>query len=82
MKAFFEAIQAFFENVAFAPYNYLRALEPESWFGANTISWIFIAIGFCAFIYWMKQLSNFNKSGEEDTSQTAHVYLGDADKYK
>ncbi len=33
----------------FAPFDALRALELENWFAANTLSWIFIIIGFAAF---------------------------------
>ena len=49
MKDFFYAIQDLFVNVLFAPFDALRALELENWFGANTVSWIFIAIGFKVF---------------------------------
>jgi hypothetical protein len=75
MKDFFYGIQDLFVNVLFAPLDALRALELKSWFGANIISWIFMTIGFVAFIYWMIQLSKFDKSGEEDKSVTAHSYL-------
>jgi len=73
-KGFFEGIQSFFEEVAFAPYNMLRAWELENWWGANIFSWLFILIGFVAFIYWMKQLKAFNN--DEDRSQQAHSFLG------
>ncbi len=75
-KGFFEGIQSFFESVAFAPYNAFRRLEPESWWGANTVTWIFILIAFSAFIYWMLQLKEHTAAGEEDRSLTAHIYLG------
>jgi len=75
MKDFFYAIQDLFVNVLFAPLDALRELELSSWFGANIFSWIFMAIGFVAFVYWMRELSKFNKSGEEDKSVTAHSYL-------
>ncbi|WP_115460790.1 DUF6341 family protein [Winogradskyella aurantiaca] len=75
MKDFFYAIQDLFVNVLFAPLDALRELELSSWFGANMFSWIFMAIGFVAFVYWMRELSKFNKSGEEDKSVTAHSYL-------
>jgi hypothetical protein len=75
MKDFFYGIQDLFVNVLFAPLDYLREMELESWFGANTISWIFMLIGSVAFVYWMIQLSKYNKSGEEDKSITAHSYL-------
>lgn len=75
MKDFFYAIQDLFVNVLFAPLDALRELELSSWFGANMFSWIFMAIGFVAFVYWMRELSKFNKNGEEDKSVTAHSYL-------
>jgi hypothetical protein len=75
MKDFFYGIQDLFVNVLFAPLDYLRALELESWVGANTLNWIFMIVGSVAFVYWMKQLSTYNKSGEEDKSVTAHSYL-------
>ncbi len=75
-KGIFEGIQSFFENVAFAPYEMLRAYELNNWWGANIMSWLFIAIGFVAFYYWMKQLQIFNSNNEEDRSVTAHSFLG------
>jgi len=75
MKDFFYAIQDLFVNVLFAPFDALRFLELENWFVANTISWLFILIGFVAFLYWMKQLKSYNDNNEEDKSVTAHDYL-------
>jgi len=75
MKDFFYAIQDLFVNILFAPFDGLRALELESWFGANIMSWIFMAIGFVAFVYWMLQLKKFDANGEEDKSITSHSYL-------
>ena len=75
MKDFFYAIQDLFVNVLFAPFDALRALELESWFGANIMSWIFIAIGMVAFVYWMMQLNSHHKNGEENKSITSHSYL-------
>lgn len=75
-KGFFEGIQYFFEEYAFAPYEALRAYELENWWVANVFSWMFILIGFAAFYYWMKQLQIFNQNNEEDRSQVAHSFLG------
>ena len=75
MKDFFYGIQDLFVDVLFAPFDALRALELESWFSANIISWIFIAIGFVAFTYWMLQLKKYNDNNEEDKSVTSHSYL-------
>ena len=75
MKEFFYAIQDLFVNVLFAPFDALRSLELESWFGANVISWMFLLIGLVAFVYWMRELKKFNDSGEEDKSISSHSYL-------
>ena len=75
MKDFFYAIQDLFVNILLAPYDTLKALELENWWGANAISFVFIIIGLAAFIYWMKQLKGYNDNNEEDKSITSHSYL-------
>ncbi|MFD1062551.1 uracil phosphoribosyltransferase [Winogradskyella litorisediminis] len=75
MKDFFYAIQDLFVNVLFAPLDALRELELENWFAANIMSWIFMAIGFVAFTYWMLQLKKYNDNNEEDKTVSAHSYL-------
>ena len=75
MKDFFYAIQDFFVNVAFAPFDALRALELDKWFAANGINWIFMIVGFVAFVYWMLQLKKFSANNEEDKSISSHSYL-------
>ncbi len=75
MKDFFYAIQDLFVDVLFVPYDALRTLELENWFGANIMSWIFIAIGFVAMLYWLRQLRIFDNNNEEDKSVSAHSYL-------
>ena len=75
MKDFFYGIQDLFVDGLFAPFDALRALELESWFSANIMSWIFMAIGFVAFTYWMLQLKKYNDNNEENKSVTAHSYL-------
>ena len=75
MKDLFNAIQDLFVDVIFAPFDVLRALELESWFGANTISWIFTIVGFVAMVYWMLKLKGFNDNNEEDKSISSHSYL-------
>lgn len=74
-KGFFEGIQSFSEAVLFAPYDALRAIEPDNWWLANIMSWTLLAIGFVAFLYWMKQLSIINANNEEDRSSTSHSFL-------
>lgn len=75
MKDFFYAIQDLFVNVLFTPFDILRSLEPKSWFGANIMSWLFLAAGLIAFVYWMGQLKKFNDNGDEDKSISSHSYL-------
>jgi hypothetical protein len=79
-KGLFEGIQSIAEGSLFMPFNALRSLELEDWFGANIMTWFFLAIGFTAFAYWMLQLKKFNDNNEEDRSSTSHAYLG-GDKY-
>ena len=75
MKDFFYAIQDLFVDVLFAPLDWLRAFELENWWLANTVSWIFVIIGFVAMVYWMKQLKIFNDNNEEDKSISSHSFL-------
>ena len=75
-KGLFEGIQSLFEDVLFMPYDALHAMELDNWWMANIMSWILMAIGFVAFIYWMGQLKNFNDNNEEDKSSTSHSNLG------
>ena len=75
MKDLFYAIQDLFETVLLAPYDALRALELENWFGANIVTWIFMAIGIVAFVYWMLQLKSFNDPNAEDKIISSHSYL-------
>lgn len=75
MKAFFEAIQWFFENIMFAPLNYFRNLELTNWFAANTINWIFMIICTVAMVYWILQLKLHKDNNEEYQDTTAHSFL-------
>lgn len=75
MKDFFYAIQDLFVNVLFAPFDALAKLELENWFAANIVSWLFLLIGFVAFLYWMKQLKAYNDANDDDKSITSHSYL-------
>jgi len=75
-KGFFEGIDSLFVDFLFYPLDALRALELDNWFMANIMTWLFIAIGFVAFFYWMKQLQIFNANDEEDRSCTSHSFLG------
>ncbi len=74
---FFGGIQDFFEGVAFAPYNALRALESSNWWAANSVSYIFMIICAVAIVYWIGQLKKYDATeGSDDKSITAHRYLG------
>ena len=75
MKTFFETIAYLFEEVLFIPLNILRSLELENWWIANSISWLFVLIGFTALIYWVRQLQLFNQNGEENKDTSAHSFL-------
>ncbi|GLB48127.1 DUF6341 family protein [Neptunitalea lumnitzerae] len=75
MKDLFEGIANLFTDVLFIPLDYLRSLELENWWAASTLSWIFIIIGFVAFVYWMRELSKYNKTEPEDKSVSAHSFI-------
>ena len=75
MTAFFEGIQYLFVNIFFIPLDFLRRLELITWFGANTINWIFMIICASAMVYWIKQLRIFDAQGTENQDTTAHSFL-------
>jgi len=75
MKDFFYGIEDLFVNFLFKPFDALRSLELDSWTLANIVSWIFLIVGFAAFVYWMLQLKKYNNNNEENKSITAHSYL-------
>lgn len=75
MKAFFEGIQTLFVDYLFAPLDFLRHTEPSTWWGANTMNWIFMIICAGATYYWCKQLKLHKDSGEENQDTTAHSFL-------
>lgn len=75
MKNFFEAIAYLFEEILFVPLNWLRSLELDNWWLANSFSWLFLCIGFAALIYWVRQLQLFNERGEENKDPSAHSFL-------
>ena len=75
MKNFFEAIASLFQDLLFLPYQLLTQLEPSSWWLANGMSFLFLAIGFVAAVYWIRQLLKFDQSGEENKDSSAHSFL-------
>ncbi len=64
-RGFWEAIGSIFEDFLLIPLDALRALELESWWAANFISWIFVIIGSIALVYWLKQLIAFDENTEK-----------------
>jgi len=58
-------LQKLFENILFAPYDYLRKGD-FSWWTSNTMSWILIFVGFISLCYWMNQMYQFKRKGKED----------------
>ena len=73
MNAIFYWIEELFVNLLFKPYDAFRFMD--SWWGANTINWLFMIIGFVAMVYWMGRLKIFNDNREEDKSISSHSYL-------
>ena len=75
MKNFFEAIASLFNELLFMPYQMLTQLESFSWWLANVVTFVFLTIGFVAAVYWINQLRQFDKSGEENKDPSAHSFL-------
>lgn len=76
MKDFFEAIQVLFEDALLLPFDALRTLEASTWWGANALNWLFIAITAVAFVYWMLKLRDYDDTKEERKDVKAHPFLG------
>ena len=75
VKDFFYSIAWLFEEILFLPFDLLRTIQFDSWFFANIVSWVFIFIGICGSIYWIKQLKKFDDNNEENRDITAHPFL-------
>ena len=75
MKNLFESVARLFEGLLLLPYQFLTQLEALSWWLANGVSFLFLAIGSVAAIYWIRQLGKFDKSGEENKDPSAHSFL-------
>ncbi|MBA5792192.1 uracil phosphoribosyltransferase [Flavobacterium sp. xlx-214] len=73
--SFFEAIGSLFSDVLMKPMDWLAELELSNWWVANAITWIFIIICSVAFVYWLKRLSFFASTKEDDQDTTAHSFL-------
>ncbi|MDP5231991.1 MAG: uracil phosphoribosyltransferase [Cellulophaga sp.] len=74
MESLFRAIEDLFVNILFAPFDMLRTMD--SWWGANTLNWVFMTIGSVAFVYWMLQLKKYNNETEKASRVSAHSYIG------
>ncbi len=68
-----KSIETLFVDVLFAPLDAIRFAD--NWWLQNTVNWMFVIIGFVAFVYWMKQLKIFEDNNEEDKSSTSHSFL-------
>jgi len=75
MKNFFEGIQWLFEELLFFPFDFLRSIQDYNWSLANVFNFFIALVIFFALIYWMIQLKNFDKKGEEKKDATAHSFL-------
>ncbi len=74
-KGFFEGIESFFVDFAFGPYDALRKLDPVNWTLSNVVSWIFLAVFFVLFFYWLGQLKKFAVTEPEDESLLSQTFL-------
>ncbi|WP_347373647.1 uracil phosphoribosyltransferase [Aequorivita sp. Q41] len=63
-KGIWEGIASLFEIVLFKPYDWLTEIQFDSWYLANSISWVFLLIGSVAFVYWLIKLKDFNENTE------------------
>ena len=75
MKEFFGFIEYLFVDLLFIPFDFLRSLELENWWIANSINFVLMITVSLALIYWTIQLIGFSKTGEEDKDPTAHSFL-------
>ncbi|WP_299761732.1 uracil phosphoribosyltransferase [uncultured Dokdonia sp.] len=76
LKGFFEGIQAFAEETLFTPFNWFAETELTNWWGANGVNWLFMIICCVAIGYWMRQLVDHNKEGDERRDAISHGFLG------
>lgn len=69
---FWQAIEYLFMDVLLVPLDWLRTLQFDTWWGANTINWIFILTAAGYFCYWLKQLQIFHDAEKENASHSEH----------
>ncbi|MBS3992870.1 MAG: uracil phosphoribosyltransferase [Bacteroidetes bacterium] len=60
VKSIFSAIEYFFTEVLFYPFDAIRSLD--NWWIQNTVSGIFIIIALIATAYWLNQLTKHKKA--------------------
>ncbi|MGB3775053.1 MAG: uracil phosphoribosyltransferase [Leeuwenhoekiella sp.] len=84
LKDFFYGIEDFMVNVAFAPLDWLRQFQLESWFLANSINWIFVVIMAVAFCFWVFKLNIFEEDERDyyaeahrDSGKSIEFFVGD-----
>ena len=75
MRAFFEGIESVFVDFLFLPLDFLRALELNSWWLANIVSWALLITCAYYFVYWCKELAKHRDNNEENQDTTAHSFL-------
>ena len=59
VKNIFAAIQYFFTEVLFLPFDFIRNMD--NWWIQNIVSFTFIIIAMAAMVYWLNQLMIFKK---------------------
>lgn len=64
---FFQWIQHIFVDFLFIPIDHIRALQDETWWGANAINLTFMVIFFILFGYWLFKLKIFWDYDKENT---------------
>ncbi len=74
-KGFYKGIETFFVDYAFAPYDYLRELDPVNWMMSNIVSWFFLAVFFVLLFYWLGQLKKFAVTEPEDENLLSQTFL-------
>jgi len=73
-KDLFEAVEFFFVEVLFIPFDFIR-LDISSWLIQNGINFTFMLVISAALLYWTLELIKYDKKGEEKKDVTAHSFL-------
>lgn len=75
MQHLCDLIQYFFENILFAPLDYLRTIQQSNWWAANALNWIYIVVAFVFFVYWIIQLKHYSDKKDERTDIISHSFF-------